>query len=797
MNTLRLLFILSLFTCSAFAQQAGSVRGKITTSDGQPAAFVTVGLKDKNRMVTTDENGEYVLSRIKAGTYTLKISAVGIVSQEKAIALNSGETKIINFVLVENLQLLENVVINSQHNKYKSNRVSPSLRLNEPLLEIPQNVQIVTAQTLSDQLISSMADGVIRNVSGATRLEHWADLYTRVNARGGRLASFRNGVNLTSTWGPLSEDMGFVDHVEFVKGPAGFMMSNGDPSGIYNVVTKKPTGADFNGEASLTMGSYDFYRTTLDLDGKLNKSGKLLYRLNLVGQEKNSFRNYEFNNRYVVAPVITYKIDDETTLTAEYTYQRVKMSDVGSFYSFVPSGFATLPRNFTTLDPGIEPTIIDDHSFFLNLQHQLDKHWKLTAQLSYFNYQQQGTSLWPSVVNADGTMIRNVAIWDASNINKFGQVYLNGDLKTGAVSHRILAGLDAGTKEYMADWWQTHDLDLEESPFDPFSDSYTTPTNGYPVWDRTTPLEQRVQTAHMNENYTGIYVQDELGFLENRIRLTLAGRYTYVKNVDYTTVTDAQRFTPRLGLSVSLDKQTSVYALYDQSFVPQAGILRNDDSPSPITGNNMEIGLKRDWFDKKWSTTLTAYRILKNNELTGDPSDPTGRYSVVLGQNKAQGIEFDLKGELLPGLNAIVNYAYTDSKVTKVTLDADGNGLNGINTGDRIPGFAKHNVNTWLTCALQGGVLKGAGLSAGFIYQVDRDSWSWGGHNGVAKLPDYFRLDGGAFWEKGKIRLTLNVSNLLNKYLYGGGYEDWTSPAYYSYQVEAPRNYKMGITYRF
>ena len=43
--------------------------------------------------------------------------------------------------------------------------------------------------------------------------------------------------------GPLTEDMSMVERIEFVKGPAGFMLANGDPSGFYNVVTKKPSGS--------------------------------------------------------------------------------------------------------------------------------------------------------------------------------------------------------------------------------------------------------------------------------------------------------------------------------------------------------------------------------------------------------------------------------------------------------------------------------------------------------------------------------------------------------------------------
>ena len=45
-------------------------------------------------------------------------------------------------------------------------------------------------------------------------------------------------------------------------------------------------------------------------------------------------------------------------------------------------------------------------AFIVNLQHDLNKNWKITAQVARFIYDQVGTSMWPSVVNQDGTMIR-------------------------------------------------------------------------------------------------------------------------------------------------------------------------------------------------------------------------------------------------------------------------------------------------------------------------------------------------------------------------------------------------------
>ncbi|WP_316752765.1 TonB-dependent siderophore receptor [Pedobacter gandavensis] len=792
MSALRLLKLITLFSLgsiTAIAQQNNTIKGKVITADGQAAAYVSVGLKGKGIAVTTDDKGAYSFLKIKDGHYTIRVSAIGLKSAEKSATVSGNQTVYINFSLSESADQLKEVVVSSNKRKYKVDAPSSSLRLDEPLLEIPQNIQIITAATLADQQITSMSDGVIRNVSGVTRLEHWGDLYTRVNTRGARAAAFRNGINLTSDWGPLTEDMSFVDHIEFVKGPSGFMMSNGEPSGIYNVVTKKPTGKDFNGEATFTLGSYDMYRSTLDLDGKLNKSGKLLYRLNLMGQSKNSHRANEYNDRYSIAPVISYQIDDQTLITAEYNYQHVKLSDLGSAYVFAPDGYATLPRNFSMSEPGLEPSIAKEHSLFLNMQHHFNPNWKLTTQLAYVDFNQKSSDIWPASVAANGDIIRDLYLFDAALKYKFGQVFLNGQATTGRITHRILAGLDVGDKERYYDFGQSFPLDNATKPFNIYNPVYGAPANGIPQFDRSKSLYQRGANSRVNQSYTGLYLQDELGFLENRIRLTLAGRYTFVKQAEYGVATEDKKFTPRVGLSVSVDQQTSIYGLFDQTFIPQTGAIKSGAQPKPITGNNIEFGIKKDWFDGRWNTTIAAYRILKNNELSPDPtSTPASPFSLQLGQSRTKGIEFDLRGEILPGLNLIANYALTDSRVSKAT---EVYGVV-IPVGTKIAGYAKHNANAWLSYKIQQGALKGAGVSGGFSYLAKRSSWSWGG-SGTQEMPNYFKLDGGVFWEKEKIRLTANVFNMLDKYLYSGA----SYGSYYYWQSEAPRNFRLSIAYKF
>jgi iron complex outermembrane receptor protein len=775
-------------------ETTSSIKGKVNTSDGQAAAGVTVLIKGRAKGAVTDEKGNFIFRNLPPGTYELEVSLVGHNTVIEKVNVAGNETANINIQLQLSQQELEAVVIKSGLNTYKSNSLSSSLRLQTPLLEVPQNIQVINHKVLSDQQIISMSDGVVRNVSGAIRMEHWGDMYTNITARGSQVQAFRNGFNVVNSyWGPLTEDMSYVDHIEFVKGPAGFMLANGDPSGLYNVVTKKPTGQT-KGEFEFTIGRFDLFRSSLDLDGRLSKDGRLLYRLNLSGQQKNSHRPNEYNNRYAVAPVISYQLDEKTKLTAEYNLQYAKMSDVGSFYVYSPDGYGTLPVDFTTLPAGLPGTKITDQSFFLNLQHELGTGWKLTTQALYSRYRQQGTSMWPSTVNPDGTMIRAVGSWEAKSDMTLAQAFINGNLATGAVNHRMLGGVDLGNKEYFADWGQNFELDSVGGEFNIHAPFLGVPPNGYPQFDFSTPLEERAEKIGglMSQRYTGVYFQDELGFINNKLRLTLAGRYTYVKQAEWGgSPSSAKHFTPRIGLSLSVNKETSVYALYDQAFIPQQGKLSNGNKVQPITGNNIEAGIKREWAGGKWNSTLSVYRIIKNNELTADPfSNPSDGLSIELGQKQSQGIEFDLKGKITNGLNLIANYAYTNSKITKLA-----EGVTGQKVGDYVPGFAKHTANSWLNYKIQSGVLKGAGFSAGFTWLIDRQTYWDPSPAGGDMLDNYFKLDAGAFWEKDKVRITANVFNVLDEYLYTGSWYAYLN-AYY-WQTDAPRNIRLSISYKF
>ncbi len=771
-----ILLTTALFSIIHINAQNGRITGHVATKQGNAIINANVTLTNTNNGTVTNDLGDFKIENIKSGSYTLKVSYIGYLPKEVSVTVtNNQTTQVPSIVLSESEEQLNEILVEAtKDNKYSERTPSSSLRLKGELVKLPQNIQIISNELLADQQVTNMMDGVIRNVSGVTMLEHWGH-FARVNMRGFRLPAFRNGVNLQDTWGPLSEDMNTVERIEFVKGPAGFMMSAGEPGGFYNVVTKKPT-ENFIANASMTAGSFDFYRGTIDIGGKLTEDGKLLGRFNGMYQTADSHRGNEDAKRYGLAPSFTYNLSNKTSITTELNLQQAE-SFIGSAYVFAPAadGYGSLDRNFKFTDTNYPKTDIQEVTIFTNIKHAFSKNWSVEGQLAYLRYDQVGNSTWLTSMESNGDAYRYISGWDALSLGKFAQVYLYGYFNTGGIAHNIMGGFDFSDKKYWADWSQFFAVDTS-TPFNIYNPTYGNTSS--PNFDRSIPVQYRNGGQPYNANSVrAYYVQDEMALFKNKARLTLAGRYTDLHTLGKT---ESDRvFTPRIGLSVNLIPTLNAYALFDQSFLPQSGIsasggLLND----PVKGEDIEGGIKGNFFNGRLKTSIGVYKINKNKILVGDPDYPSQNFSIYSGEIESKGIEFDAQGQIAPNFNIILNYANTNVK---------------DKSGSLVAGHSKHVTNGWFNYTFpQVSVLNGFGASVGYQYQVDRSTWAWAA-NDQSDLPDYFRLDGALSWQNHKMRVQLNVNNILDEYLYAGA----NYGSYLYWQSEPGINGRITVTYNF
>ena len=709
---------------------------------------------------------------------------VGYEKQTKEIFVEPLQTTRISVSLKEETKRLREVVLSSG-GTYKKDLPSPSLRLNQPLLEIPQNITIISKDLISDQQLLTLSE-VERNVSGVTTNFPYPGIFTDFMIRGSRGTTnkFRNGIQ-SAHGTQLMEDMSFVENVEFVKGPAGFMISQGEPGGIYNVYTKKPVRNDLR-EISLSYGSFNLFRGAIDLGGSFKKDGKLLYRMNAMAQQSRTHTDYDYNNRYALAPVIAYEINNKTRLTAEYNFQHASLG-IADPSIFGQAGFTQLPVNFTFHDPSGEGVKLTDHTFYLNLEHQINPDWKLTAQTGYsqgnwygnsFDY---GFSSDFELIDEAGNMYRTYKLSDNLTKSTSGQLFLNGNIKTGAVEHSLLAGLDANN----------YSVSISRVSGSVPSIKLSNPVYGLPVDSLPSLSLEGVTPDQESANYSALYVQDMIT-LRNDLRITLAGRYTAANILAFEEDAKTEQisaFTPRFGISYSVKQNLALYALYDQSFIPQTGQTLSGEKVKPLRGNNLEAGIKKDWFHNTLSTTLAVYSITKNNKLTADPLNTD--YVIPRGEIQSKGLEFDMFGKVTKEMSLVFNYAYTDSKITEDSKETI--------KGQRVDGVAKHATNLWLKYQFQESFLKGFGIGFGGRYLADRAALTTYvvdvSENKFPVLDDWKQLDAALSYQAGDLRISLNVYNITNEKNYTGIPLERLG-AFYT-QYSPPVNYRISTSVKF
>nr|WP_223860984.1 carboxypeptidase-like regulatory domain-containing protein [Spirosoma validum] len=195
-------FISTLFLTllSSFAiAQSGTIKGRISTENGDPAESINIILKGTGKGTTTSVSGEFSLSDLAAGNYQLTASGVGYASIERKVSLAAGETLMLNLTVQENAQQLQTVEITGRRETTYKNDVSfIASKTATPIKEVPQAISYVTKEVLRDQGAFTMGDAV-KNMSGVNQFTFYDDLTIRgFRMNGGSTTQLFNGLRTFS-----------------------------------------------------------------------------------------------------------------------------------------------------------------------------------------------------------------------------------------------------------------------------------------------------------------------------------------------------------------------------------------------------------------------------------------------------------------------------------------------------------------------------------------------------------------------------------------------------------------------
>ena len=559
--------------------------------------------------------------------------------------------------------------------------------------------------------------------------------------------TLRNGFK---DFGFLSpRDVANVEQVDILKGPAGVLYgSSQNVGGVVNTVTKKPLEERLY-QVSMTVGSYNFYRPTLDITGPLTDDKSLLYRLNVAYENADSFRDFNANESIFIAPAFTWKIGARTNLNVEFEYQKYNYTfDRG----FPPTKVIfDVPISRFLGEPDYNYAEVESFSATYNFEHEFSDNWRFRQGFNAIlvnNSINQETGLGnysEPYLEPDGQTLPRVAFnsnGPQENYTLQNEVF--GKFNTGFIRHNFLFGVELSRYRLAYDFF--------EAPLESL-DIFN------PVYGAKPGIFDTSSAEEYGSNNLGIYVQDLIEFSSN-FKVLAGVRYDSnnlfyrdTLNNSFDREQSESDFSPRLGIVYQPRDSTSLYASWSNTFNPQFfSRSRSGAAFEPEAGEQFELGIKQDLLNNRLSTTLALFQITKQNVLTPDPEDPD--FSVQTGEQTSRGVELDIAGEILPGWKVIATYAYINAFVSED---------NNIPVGDRLYAVPRHSASLWTTYELQSGDLQGLGFGAGLVYVGDRETQL---PNTDTQIPSYLRADASIFYRRNNYRFGLNFKNLFSTKYY-------------------------------
>ncbi|ANH03405.1 TonB-dependent siderophore receptor [Shinella sp. HZN7] len=622
-------------------------------------------------------------------------------------------------------------------NSFVATRSMGALKTDAQLIEVPQSVSVIGRKQMEAQNAQSVTE-VLRYVPGVAIETYGPDPkgYDWIMMRGFNAqatSSYLDGLRqVSSSYSFYRTDPYALDTIEVLRGPSSSLYGQSDAGGIVNKTSKRPTEKEVR-QVELEYGSHDRKQAAFDLGGALNEDKSILYRIVGVARDANTQFQYSDgteigDDRLMIAPSITWKPDEDTTLTI--TGQALKDESGGTIMLFTPT-------NILLGDPSFNQSTQEQQSIGYEFEHRFDDTWTVRQNVRYGHVDFTLDNIFLSGLGTAG-LDRFARHFDESFDSFTVDNQVQAEFETGALSHQALFGLDYS--------WSDADVRRYQGPA-PSLNPYA-PVYGVTIPTPTTPIVNYAERY----NQTGIYAQDRIKF-GNGFIATLGGRYDWLNLDTHNRLTGADtnidigNFSGRAGLSYVTAFGLAPYVSFSQSFVPNSGVDENGNTFDPSRGRQWEVGVKYqpDSFDGLF--TVAYFDIVKTNVLN---YLSTG-YAVATGEIASRGLEVEGKVSIGGGWDFTGSYTYTNAEITKDALGYVGN---------RPMLVPEHQASGWLNYTFNDGVLEGASLGAGVRYVGE----VYGNNANSVSVPGRTLFDIGASYRVNEhAKVSLNATNLFDK----------------------------------
>ena len=546
---------------------------------------------------------------------------------------------------VKNLEGVQTTAtVTGDGDSYTTRAADSATRLSLSLRETPQSISVVTRQQMDDFGLNNI-NAVLDNTTGVN-VERVETDRTYYSARGFDVTNFLvDGVGLPFADGNQQGDLdtAVYERVEVLRGANGLLSFTGNPSATINFVRKRPT-ADYQGDIGVTVGSWDNRRLDVDLSGPLNDSRSVRGRLVAADQDTDSYLDRYNLRKQVVSGIVDADLTSSTLLSAGVTYQKNKTH--GGMWGALPlyntDGTATDYDRSTSTSADWSHWNIADTRSFLELTQELGNDWHLKASLNYRR------------------------ITEDSNLF---YVYGTPDAQTGLGLYAYPSAYNSAEKQYVADLYATGPFNLAGRRHELViganwakDDVHQLSGYGQGIGTPLPPLDQWTGDYPMPP-FDAYYGHGDFHIKRKSLyataRWSLADPLTLITGASFVDVEETgvnygvpsnyskTETTPFIGAVYDLSKNYSLYVSYAKLFNPQTQTDAGNKVLDPVTGANLEAGLKGEWYDGRLNASFALFRSRQDGlaEYAGHNLATNQDYYTGIDAT-AKGYEFDVSGQL-------------------------------------------------------------------------------------------------------------------------------------------------------
>lgn len=550
-------------------------------------------------------------------------------------------------------QLEETRLEGSQETALFIESSEPSLlRGNVSLDDVSRNVQVFNADVIETIRPISIQE-IVSFASNTVFADPVDGRQSRFLIRGFDAPVLMDGIAVEQFAGVMDPDTFGLERVEVLKGPDSIQFGQSDPGGLINLVSKRPTFED-HGLVEVELGSLGHVEPRFDVGNVISEDGNIAYRLVGLYQYGDHWRDFEAEEeRIFVAPSLTWRITDRTELTFLADF----MKDDG------PADFGTVINNNGDLVAPIERVTnhpLDEYKTEqlragYDFEHELFDGWTLGHVFRYVDTSYEYSALWlPFFYDPTTDSLTRVPARQKQDNEEYTfQFTIEGEFDVADFENRLVAGVDY------------RDTDtVSQTGFDPMTSDVLTFSNpDYSLLPG--PLTPAFGTGFpafiTDSERLGLFVQDHFSITDD---LILSGglRYDEVDVEGAAETVDA--FVPQVGIVYHTTEAFTLYANYSESFVPQTGAFdRNFNPVDPEEGQGYELGFRWRTFEDKFKVSAAIFHIEKTNVAVTDasPGAPLGAV-MISGKQESKGIEMDVIGSPIEGLQVIGSVGYTETE---------------------------------------------------------------------------------------------------------------------------------------